>query len=424
MKLLIVSDTPSAPTSWAQWTRQLVPRLQQAGHECLVYATTYHGEQMVYQGMTIIGGNGDARADLMGDYAERFKADVILTLKDPYVYNVHTLRNLPVPWVAVVPADTEPVSALVLDHINYATARLAISSNGRALLTQNGVDAHYTPLGVDTEFWCPGDQSVARTALNIPQGEFVAAFVGANQTRPSRKALEQILLAWTQFLLNHEDKHPGAILYLHTRLGAEFGGYDLSAMIDAFGIPDRNWRAVDQVAYQGGYIPREQVRAVYRAADVLLSPSTGEGFGFPLVEAQSCGIPCIAMDFTAMRDTLWSGWKITRNHAEVEWEPSGGFRLRVHVAALEHAIEQAALIQGSETVEKLSKLARDGAANYEIEHVIERHWLPALNQIEQLLCEGVIHEAIIGHHAEPVEPASQAGPDASRTELKADRVVG
>jgi D-inositol-3-phosphate glycosyltransferase len=389
-----------------------------------VYATTYHGEQMVYQDMNVVGGNGDTRGDLMGDYAERFNADAILTLKDPYVYNLHTLRNVPVPWVATVPADTEPVSALVLEHINFASARLAISRNGHTMLAQHGVPAHYTPLGIDTAFWCPGDQAEARTALNIPEGEFVVAFVGANQTRPSRKALEQILLAWAQFLHRHRATHPGAILYLHTRLGAEFGGYDLNTMIEAFGIPDRNWRAADQVAYQGGYIPREQVRTVYRAADVLVSPSTGEGFGFPLVEAQSCGVPCIAMEYTAMRDTLWSGWRITRKHGELEWEPSGGFRLRVHTNALENAIYQAALVQGSETVDKLATLARDGAAQYDLNHVIDTHWLPALKHIEQLLCEGVVQDGPIEHHAQPVEPARETRPDASRAELEADRLVG
>lgn len=423
MKLLVVSDTPSAPTSWAQWTRQLMPALQKAGHECLVYATSYHGEQMVYQGVNIVGGNGDVRGDLMVDYATRFEADAILTLKDPYFYNLHTLRNLPVPWIAAVPVDTEPVSALVLEAINTASARLAISRNGQTLLAQNDIAAHYTPLGVDTTFWCPGDTEDARTALNIPQGVFAVAFVGANQTRPSRKALEQVLLAWSQFLYRNKESHPEAVLYLHTRLGPEFGGHDLSAMIAAFGIPDRNWRAVDQIAYQGGYVPREQVRNAYRAADVVLNPATGEGFGFTLVEAQSCGVPVIALDFTAMRNTLWSGWKITRQHAELEWEPSGGFRLRVHVSALENAIQQAADCDDG-TRARLAQLARNGAAQYDLNHVIATHWVPVIHELERLFLEGTLQDATITHDAQKLEPPRKAGRDAPRTQQQADRVVG
>jgi len=423
MRLLIVSDTPSAPSSWGQWTRQLVPRLQTAGHECLVYATTYHGEQMAYQGMNVIGGNGDQRGDLMGDYAIRFKADAILTLKDPYVYNAQTVRSLPVPWIAVVPVDTEPVSALVLEQVNFATARLAIARNGHDLLRQHGVQAHYAPLGVDTTFWAPGDQIAAREALSLPPTAFVAAFVGANQTRPSRKGLAQLLLAWAQFLYRNKDTHPDAVLYLHTRLGPEFGGHDLTAMIKAFGIPDRNWRAVDQVAYQGGYVPREQIRNVYRACDVLVSPSTGEGFNLPLVEAQACGKPGIAMDWTATRDTLWAGWKITREHGELEWEPSGSLRLRAHVNALEYAIGQAATVDDA-TRAKLSTLAREGALQYEINHVVSTHWVPVLAQIDQLINEGVVQDGLIEHHARTVEPPRENGCHASCVEPQADRGVG
>jgi glycosyltransferase involved in cell wall biosynthesis len=395
-----------------------------AGHDCLVYATTYHGEQMAYQGMTVIGGNGDYRGDLMGEYAVRFNADAILTLKDPYTYNHGTIRSLPKPWIAAVPVDTEPVSTSVLTNIAFATARLALTPNGLDLLKQRDIQAYYTPLGVDTTYWCPGDRQEARATLGLPPDAFVAAFVGANQTYPSRKAIEQLLLAWAVFVLKHKDTHPDAVLYLHTRMGPEFGGYHLDPMIAMFDIPARNWRTVDQVAYQGGYIARDHVRAVYRAADVLLSPSTGEGFCLPLVEAQACGIPGIAMDWTATRDTLWSGWKITRDHAELEWEPSGGLRLRVHGHALAYAIEQAAQARGTDLATRLATLARDGAAQYDFNHVITDYWLPVLETLEGLLCEGKVTHGTIRHDAPAVEPASAVGCDASRSEPETHRMVG
>jgi len=393
------------------------------GHECLVYATTYHGEQMVYQGMTIIGGNGDTRGDLMGEYAQRFNADAILTLKDPYTYALHVVRNLPVPWIAVVPVDTEPVSAWVSERIDFASARLVITQNGQSLLAAQGIQAQYTPLGVDTTFWCPGDRDEAREALGIPPTAFVAAFVGANQTRPSRKGLEQIVIAWAQFLYRYKDTHPDAVLYLHTRLGREMGGIDIEQLIQTAGIPDRNWRCADQVAYQGGYIPREQVRDVYRAADVLLSPSTGEGFCLPLVEAQACGCPAIALDWTATRENQWSGWKITRDHAELEWEPSGGMRLRVHLKALEYAIGQAATCDET-TRARLATLAREGARKYDLHHVMETYWQPAFEAIDSLLTKGIVTDGPIQHHAPAVEPARETGRDAPCAEPEAHRLVG
>jgi glycosyltransferase involved in cell wall biosynthesis len=43
-----------------------------------------------------------------------------------------------------------------------------------------------------------------------------------------------------------------------------------------------------------GYLPDAELAAVYRAADVIVYPSTVEGFGFPVVEAFGSGTPVIA----------------------------------------------------------------------------------------------------------------------------------
>jgi glycosyltransferase involved in cell wall biosynthesis len=49
-----------------------------------------------------------------------------------------------------------------------------------------------------------------------------------------------------------------------------------------------------------GYVPDEELLALYRSAAVLVLPSLYEGFGFPLAEAMACGTPCIASDDPAL----------------------------------------------------------------------------------------------------------------------------
>ena len=53
-----------------------------------------------------------------------------------------------------------------------------------------------------------------------------------------------------------------------------------------------------------GYIPDEEMHAVFRAADVFLSLSEHEGFCLPLVESMVFDLPVIAYDSTAVPDTL------------------------------------------------------------------------------------------------------------------------
>lgn len=43
-----------------------------------------------------------------------------------------------------------------------------------------------------------------------------------------------------------------------------------------------------------GWVPEEQVGALYRGAEMLVFPSKHEGFGLPMLEAMACGIPVVA----------------------------------------------------------------------------------------------------------------------------------
>ncbi|XXD09009.1 glycosyltransferase family 4 protein [Klebsiella sp. R445] len=49
-----------------------------------------------------------------------------------------------------------------------------------------------------------------------------------------------------------------------------------------------------------GFISEERLPEYYRGAQVLIMPSTYEGFGLPVVEAMACGVPTIASNTTSL----------------------------------------------------------------------------------------------------------------------------
>lgn len=51
-----------------------------------------------------------------------------------------------------------------------------------------------------------------------------------------------------------------------------------------------------------GYLPREDIRSLYRLAEALVFPSRCEGFGFPLLEAMAGGLPVAASGSTALAE--------------------------------------------------------------------------------------------------------------------------
>lgn len=49
-------------------------------------------------------------------------------------------------------------------------------------------------------------------------------------------------------------------------------------------------------------IPEDQLARIYRESDILVSTSTDEGFGLPVIEAMACGALCLLSDIGAYRD--------------------------------------------------------------------------------------------------------------------------
>lgn len=59
-----------------------------------------------------------------------------------------------------------------------------------------------------------------------------------------------------------------------------------------------------------GYVSDEDLVALYSSATLFMFPSWHEGFGLPLLEAMSCGAPCIGSDCTSIPEIL--PWKDAR----------------------------------------------------------------------------------------------------------------
>lgn len=56
----------------------------------------------------------------------------------------------------------------------------------------------------------------------------------------------------------------------------------------------------DSINFQN--IDEEQLNMIYNACDVLLIPSSSEGFGFPVIEAFATGLPVVASDIEIFRE--------------------------------------------------------------------------------------------------------------------------
>ena len=375
MHIFWFSNAPWVSTGYGTQTRVNVPRIKALGHKVTL------GANYGLQGAMLSTGDGDAiyplglersGNDVIGAHATHCKADIVITLYDSWAFRAHAMSAIR--WCPWAPVDHEPIPTPVKQALGMAWQPIAYSLFGQREMQNAGLDAAYVPHCLEMDQYAPGDQYESRERLGLPQDVFVAAMVAANKGVPSRKSFPEAFMAWKAFL--DESDHKDAVLYLHTYKGPEMTGLDLEECLEAVGVPKANVVFCDQYHNILGF-PSSYMVDVYRAADVLLSPSMGEGFGLPILEAQACGCPVIVGDWTSMPELCFAGWKV---HGQRFYTPIGSFQYIPNIRDITWALRDAYAAKGNA---ELREQARQGALAYDADLVAETYWKPVLTKIEE-----------------------------------------
>lgn len=307
MRILFVSNAPWVSSGYGKPIRCILPYLHELGHATAVLGYFgLLGSSVKHGGVTVYPAYNHAfGADVAPEFARHFEADAVMTMIDAWVFPSDFRLQLEMPWIAWFPIDGVPAPPIVVDRTSQADYRAAFSEFGQRQMQTADVDCGYVPLGVDCEIFKPGSKKDARETLGFPQEAFIATMVAANNGFPSRKSFPEALQAFARFRVNHKE----AVLYLHTFLKPLKDGINFLPLIKDLRLPDSAVILPNEAEMRVG-VPDEQMALVYQASDVLLSPSMGEGFGLPIVEAQACGTPVVTQDVTSMSELTVNGKKV------------------------------------------------------------------------------------------------------------------
>jgi D-inositol-3-phosphate glycosyltransferase len=157
------------------------------------------------------------------------------------------------------------------------------------------VPSSVIPLGVDEKVFCPGDRTEARTKLGlgkVPNDAFIVGNVNRNQ---NRKRLDLSVAYFAQWV--KESGVRDAFLYLHVLPGSS-SRCDCDQLAGYYGIQDRLILSEPRDIFRG--VPEEYVVATYRAFDVQITTTLGEGHGLTTMEGMACRIPQVAGDYAAL----------------------------------------------------------------------------------------------------------------------------
>lgn len=380
MRILWHSNAPWAPTGYGNQTEVFAERIHAMPERDMVISAFYglEGSMTNWKGIPVFPRwNHPYGNDAIEPHFSANHCELLVTLMDVWVLDPAVMSRLP--WLAWAPVDHDPIPPAVAAMLKHARWPVAYSRFGYDQMIAAGLPARYVPHGIDTETFKPVDRVEARADVGqwmqrngesvLNEDTFLVAVVAANKGIPSRKALPELLEAWEKFSSQHRNVH----LYLHTeRYGTQ--GMNLDEVIQGMGIDASTVTFAPQYAYQFGQIGQEFLNKVYNAADVLLNPAYGEGFGLPSVEAQAAGCPVILGDNSAQRELLFSGWSVkgTRYWGQQSWQQ------RPNVEAIANALCEAKEAQNDD---ELRKQARAGALPYDADVVTETYWKPLLDEI-------------------------------------------
>lgn len=384
MRINWFSNAPWGASGYSNQTGYFTPLLKEDGHDISITAFWgLQGGNIVWKGIPCFPGFFDGHGqDVMINNARMWQADILLTLYDTWVMkgNLEALKKQVnfVPWF---PVDHDPIPKDVVEVVRAAFHSLAMSKSGQKEAEAHGIKSTYIPHGINTEIFRPRHRALARKSLGFPKDAFIATMVAMNKGIPSRKAFTQQIEGFARF----HKKHPDSVLYLHTLMTTEMQGYNLWDIVKGHGI-EKSVLVPDQYQYLMGY-PHEFLADVYNASDVLLSATMGEGFGIPILEAQSCGTPVIVGGWTAMEELCFAGWKLDKETMAIPWmTPLGSNQFVPSVVAIEHYLNKAYDMAEKDRY-ALRQQAWDSAKEFDYKLVYENYWKPTLKTIERKLLD-------------------------------------
>ena len=381
MRILWVSDAPWSTSGYGVQTALAVPRLIGLGHEVAALCTWgLGGATIEWQGIKTYPGGADPFAnDVINASAHDWKADIVITLKDSFVFRPDAFRGLR--WCPMVPVDHEPLTPQISEILRHAFAPIAYARHGEQSLFAAGFDPLYAPHAYDPAVYYPGDKREAREKLGIPMDRFLVGTVAVNRGGiPSRKAWPQNIEAFARFAASN----PDAVYLTHTYVGTDGaeGSVNLPFYASRYGVPDRVLFP-DQQQFKAGFAT-DYLRTYYQAIDVLLATSIGEGFGVPTLEAQACGTPVVVSGWCASEELCFAGEIVTRDEA-IRMPDSQMTDVYIpQPAAIADKLQRVAdRLRDPAQADAMRTQALARAEAYQIDAVAQTYWRPLLEEIEQ-----------------------------------------
>lgn len=434
-RILIMTDSPKLHTGFAGVGREIWTYLNRTGKydiKCIGWFHQETNEEVTYP---IFSTDKDANGRITQEdkyshksfpgFVEKFKPDLVWTLGDMWMVDhvAQSPNRKSFKWVAYFPIDGHPSPSKWGKTVENMDVAVTYGKYGLEVIKHRSPKANlkYIYHGVDSAAFTPlahKDRILARkTLIGIDENKVVIGIVARNQPR---KAFDKLFEAYfhiingayikcescgkiTSFKYDLIDKkisptskckhccsfnvkkgepRDDVRVYIH---GAIVDcGWDLLDLQADFNLQGKV--LVNGALKIGVGVSEHTLNGVYNSFDIFTLPTRGEGFGLPILEAMSAGVPVVVTDYSAHPEWVTGRGELVPP-AVLESEPLTNIR-RAVIDIDEYVESLLRLIDNPDLRTKYSKLGREQAESMDWK-IICKQW------------EGLIDEVLWGDQKPP-----------------------
>lgn len=273
-----------------------------------------------------------------------FSPHIFLPICDTFLLerdNIHNINFTNIKFMPYIMVDSENLPDYSELILNKAKKIITGSKFGQSEMKKQGFDANILFHGVDFEKYKPITdelKKLLRVDNGLPENKKIFLFVGRNFLRKRPQRLMEAIA-----LYNKNNPDNNAHFYLHIT-DHDMKQWSLPLFKDRL-EKDYNVK-LDNIQFSsphtlGKGVEEKDLIELYQACDYYITASSGEGFGFPIVEAMACGKPVIAPDNTTHSTFLADGRGILVPNEGFSYTGFGTKQLLVNIEELTKAIETA-----------------------------------------------------------------------------------
>lgn len=323
-KVCFYSNSPNIATGYAKVIREVCSRLaNDPAFEIHTIGENYVGPPQQFQNYTMWGMDPaiikhDKQDTFFPAFLQAFsqiKPDVLIVLEDTFTlahqgwYDWSLKYGSPCKFIMYLPLDGKWTPTNGLPILRMADKIVSMAKFTQWAAQEDGFQSSVIYHGVDLFKFKPvtaEQKKQLRKKYGFPEDCFLIFNYGRNNMRKSNPQLCRVI---AEYLKDKDPKKFKAFLHIMNFTAPDGNLIDLwNRVIEKdvginfleTGHVFMNPKAVDYAKAP----PDEEVAEYIQMSDLVVSATTGEGFGLIMAEAAACQIPVIHPDYTTPRELL------------------------------------------------------------------------------------------------------------------------